>query len=409
MAMTRASDLTNSVVTQYMRDYLLIASKTAEFYGQFVDWGDPIADDGGWGGTLDWPVFGELNPIEDALTEDSDVTPESYSPDYNITLTPAEYGRAVGSTQLAAFQSRAKIRQAVAEAVAQDRVRSIDRIIRRTVHGRGSSYPTNTYFAGTATTMATCDATTDKLTWAWLNELVMRAQALNLEPLDKQGNYAAVVHPSVMYDLMQLTEFTNARYYRDNDTTLFDGEQGAVAGIRFVVTPLARIHLGAGAGVQAATTLAAAYAKGATTITVASGTGLDDGNYITLGTLETESVNPGNNLEQVMIVSGGTTTTLVIRGIGNGTNWGLKYDHASGESVIEAPNVGDITLLGKGSVKGVFASRTGKYGQPKLKTGLDLLDRFVYSGWYWYGGFARVEKYIVNGRFAITKNILGSN
>jgi hypothetical protein len=153
---------------------------------------------------------------------------------------------------------------------------------------------------------------------------------------------------------------------------------------------------------QSATTLSAAANAGATTVTVADATGIVAGNYITIGTVETESVSPGANLEQVM-VTGVNSTTLTVQGVGNGTNLGLRYAHASAEAVVEAYNVAGIPVLGKNSLLGAHSASTGRFGVPKYKEGLDLLDRVFYAGWYWYGGVARVERNILLGKVALSK------
>jgi hypothetical protein len=104
------------------------------------------------------------------------------------------------------------------------------------------------------------------------------------------------------------------------------------------------------------TTLTNAYNAGSTTIVVGSGANIANGDYLTIGTVETESVSPSSNLEQVRVVSGGGTTTLGIRGLGlykpdsNNKTTGLYFDHAAGEAVVEKYNVCGIPILGKNSL-----------------------------------------------------------
>jgi len=160
--------------------------------------------------------------------------------------------------------------------------------------------------------------------------------------------------------------------------------------------------------VQAATTLNGAVSKGATSVTVTDASGLAVGNYITIGTLETESVNPGSNLEQVMITAV-DSATLTIRANGNNDGFGLRFNHASGESVVEAYNVAAIPLIGKNSLIGVYGSDCGEYGVPKFRDDLDLLNRFDYYGWYWYGGVGVVQKRVVLGKCAVSRFVLGYN
>ena len=131
MAMTQSSNLTNTAVTNYKKEAMTFAWGE-EVWGQFVNWDDPIPDDGGNAASFDYLAFGELDPAITALTQDADVTPQSLA-DYNVTVTPAEYGNAVGRTQKAAFFSRAKTQATFAEIVGKNRTRSVDRLIRNGV------------------------------------------------------------------------------------------------------------------------------------------------------------------------------------------------------------------------------------------------------------------------------------
>lgn len=410
MAVTKSTDLTNSVVTNYRREYMLVAAQRKEVYGQFVDWQDPIPDDGGFGGTLDYPMYGELEPIETELTEDADVTPTSIV-DANMTLSPKEHGRAVGNTQLAAFKSRTKLQQIIAKQVALDRINSIDRIIRRTVCGFGNNLPTMCYYAHGGTTMAGMTATTGAPTWDWLNELVARAKSTGMEPFE-DGNYMAIAHPLLMLEIRKFNEFRVTGMFQRPEM-LFGYKAGEMAGINFVENHQARIHMAAGTAVQTATTLNGAVSAGATSVIVTSATGLAVGDYITIGTVETESLTAAQMIAtkpETVLITAVNSTTLTVRGVGNKPgNFGLRFDHASAEAVTEAPTVASIPILGKNSILGAFASRTGRYGEPGIKTGLDIMDRIAYFRWYWYGGLARVDNYCVLGRCAVSKAVVGYN
>mgnify|MGYP007068789584 CR=1 FL=1 len=136
--------------------------------------------------------------------------------------------------------------------------------------------------------------------------------------------------------------------------------------------------------------------------------GASVGEYVTIGTLETESVKPGSKLEQVL----GTavdTNTLTVRANGNNDGFGLRFNHASGEAVNVCYNVAAIPLIGKNSLIGVYGSDCGEYGVPKFRDDLDLLNRFDYYGWYWYGGVGVVQKRVVLGKCAVSRFVLGYN
>lgn len=406
MPITKSTDLTNSVVTRYEKAYYLLAAQEPGVWAQFVDWQEPITAGNG-GSSFDYPIYGELDPVEDALTEDADVTP-SIITDGNVTVTPYEYGATVARTKVAELRSRTNLATIMGEQVARNRIKSIDRIIRRGACGRGSQRPTQTLHIDGSVAMSSLTAASDAdvITWNFLNELCMHAESLGIEPIDGE-NFVAVIHPLLEYDLKRLAEWKNVGYYQVKDN-IFRGEVGMLGNVRFVKSRLGRVYLGSGTALQAATTLSAAANKGATTITVTSATGLTAGDYITIGTVETESVAPGNNLEQCLITNvAGSTLTIRANGVGGG--FGLRFDHAAGESVVEAYNVAAIPIIGKNSIIGVYAQEAGQYGVPKLKTGLDYLDRFAYMGWWWYGGLGVINKNLLLGKCAVSKWMLGYN
>ena len=88
---------------------------------------------------------------------------------------------------------------------------------------------------------------------------------------------------------------------------------------------------------------------------------------------------------------------------------GFRYDHAAGETVTNDYNVAGIPVIGKNSLLGAHAASTGRFGTPKFKEKLDLLDRMYYAGWYWYGGVARVERNIMLGKVALSQYTIGSD
>ncbi len=414
MPMGSVATLPNSAIAVgYMKKFMDWSIKTGEVFGPLVAWEAPIPEDGGGAQSFNFPAYGEVPPTSTPLPEMSDVTPEGIF-DFNYTVTPYEYGRAFAVSQLARYQSRTTLQDKLARIAAQDRVNSIDRLIRRKVYGHGSDVPTNTYLNSANSTMATM-VSTDVISWDFLTELVLQAKSLGIEPMDG-SNFVAVIHPLLEKGIKNMADYKNVGQYNVPDI-FYKGEVGMVAGIRFIVSPQAKVFWGAGPATALAgsTTLTNAYNAGSTTIVIGSGANIANGDYLTIGTVETESVSPSANLEQVRVVSGGGTTTLVIRGLGtykpdsNQKTSGLYFDHAAGEAVVEKYNVCGIPILGKNSLIGVHGARTGRYGQSGFKTGLDILDRFGYVWWYWYGGVSRVDRYMLLGKTVVTSWTLGSN
>lgn len=416
MPMTTVANVPNATLTtMYEKAYFDWSLKNKEVFGQFVDWQSPIPEDGGGAATFDFPAFGALNPTDTVLPEDRDITPENIY-DFNQTVTPYEYGRAAAVSKLSRWRSRVNLPQQLARIMADDRINSIDRIIRRAVYGHGSSRPTNTFHIDGSTAMSDLTATSsaDIITWAFITDLTMQAASMGIEPMDG-ANFVSIVHPLLIRDIQNLADFKNVGYYQVPDI-IYRGEVGMLAGVRFIQSRQAKVFWGAGAATATAgsTTLNGAVAAGTNTIVVASASNIAVGDYLTIGTVETESVSPGANLEQVLVTAV-VSTTLTVRSLGtykpdsNNKTSGLLYDHASGEAVVETYNVAALPIIGRNSVIGVHGSSTGRYGKSGYTDGLDILGRFGYVWWYWYGGVARVDRNMILGKVAVSKWTLGSN
>jgi N4-gp56 family major capsid protein len=412
MSVTLSTDLTNSVTTVYKDNYLLFAAnpKNQGVWGQFINWEDPVSEGGGSGNVINIPTYGEIDLVESAWTEGADVTPGSFN-DGSVSITPYMYVNSTAVSKLALLQSRTKFDTAAGEIMAINRVNSIDRILRRAVTGRGSSYATQTLHIDGSAAMSDLTST-DTVTYAFLMDLTSYAASMGIEPM-KGGGFVSIVHPRLFAEIKGLTEYKNLGYYQD-ELKITGGLEKSItlAGITFVPSTLGRLHLGAGTVLQSATTITTAVSKGDTSITVGDRTGIVAGNYVTVGTLETYSVNPGSNLEQVLVTaSGASAGAITVRANGVGSGFGLRFDHAAAESVVESYNVASIPIIGANSLIGVYGSETGKYGTAFERDDMDLASLIKYYGWKWYGGVNRVEKHIVNGKVALaaTSGVLGYN
>jgi N4-gp56 family major capsid protein len=412
MSITTVADMTNSVTVRYEKEYLLHGDENPGVWAQFVDWKTPVGTSGGGGSSFDFPVYDEGTPVEDALTENADVTPQTID-DGNLTITPYEWGGTFSTTKKLTYQSRTNLPEVMGKKCAMQRVISIDRVLRRAACGRGSSYPTMTMMPSASANAVMTDLTgassTDCVTFDFIMDMVAQAQSLGIEPW-KEFGYVSVVHPLVMADLYATTEWKNIGYYQDSKNIYSPwGKPITIGSVTFIPSPRGRLHLGSGTAIRTADTLSAAYAKGSVSIVASNDRSWAVGDYVTLGTAETESANPGNNREQ-LLVTGVSTVTLTVRGDGANENFGTRYDHAIGEAISTGYNVASIPLLGKNSLVGVYGSDCGPYGETITKLGtLDLLNRFSYFGWRWYGGVSAVQKKIVLGRVATKRFTIGIN
>jgi len=395
MGTTGITQLDDSVHTKYQSDYLVAAAQK-DVWGQFVDWEDPIQEGNG-GSTFTYLGYEEMNDddVNAKLPEAEDIEPTPLT-DSSVTVTPYEYGRRVRLTRLVRFQSQTKVREIAAGIVGRNQANTVQKAIRRGVLG-GSYvlYPTG------CTARTDLDTTSDLLGWSFLTQLAALAHSMGIEPWDSEGNFALVIHPAMMKDILGITEVKDTGKYQESKI-MFRGECANFAGFRFIKSLYGKLYLGGGTAAQAATALTSATAAGATSVTVDTATGIAAGDILTIGTLESATV------EQCVIVSG--SNPYVVRGVGNGRgNTGLRWAHDAGEAVNEAANVAGLVVVGKNSIKGVYGADTGRFGKSVVKVGTDSLERFVSQGWLWYGGIGIVSNYVLRGEVACSQYIYGSN
>ena len=396
MAITQVSSLDQTVVASYESDYLLWAEKSA-VWQQIVKWQEAIPDDGGGGSSYDWPVYHEMEPATTALTETLNPTPVALG-DSNITVTPTEYGNVAQLTQKLRLQARTSVREAAMKILGQNHARTVDRLVRNSAIGGSWVYRVNNRAARSDLVVG------DVVTYAFLQQLVAQARAAFI-PAFEGDQYLSIVNPLLAADLRNINQFLNPSYYQNQMVGgLLRGEIGSLAGIRFIEHPYGKMYMAGGTPDQAATTLAASLAAGASTLSVASSSGLAAGDYVVLGTLEAATAD-------VVYLTAQSGVSYSFRGIGNAFgSFGAAFSQASGAAVTEAPNVGAIPIIGSESLWGVYGQSMGKLGQLVITTGSDTgdwLDRFLGIGWKWYGGFGRAEQYLLRGEAGSAQEGIG--
>ena len=396
MAVTGTSDLTAGLLQKLQDEYIYYALKD-EIWGQFANWKScPL--DGGGASAYRQVIVNRMEDATDSLSETSDVTPVTLS-DTSFDITPALKGNAAALTLQVRYQTHPDAYAGAGKIVGLNRASSIDKIIRTGVLGASLILRPNDNALRTG-----LDVTSDKISYDFISELISHSRSHGFEPFEKD-TYVTVVPSAVIRDIKNsITLWQDVNKYRTDMKELFTGEVGMLGGVRFIESPRGKLYLSGGTVAQTATTLAADAAAGATTLTVASATGLAAGNYISVGTLE------GSVHEQVQITTITDTVILTIRGDGNtGTNFGLKYAHASGAAVTEAANVAAIPIFGAGAIHGRYGEAEGRAGQLIVKENEGILEQFTYFGWRAYLGVGLYQKSIIMGEVAVTGGFLGSS
>lgn len=122
------------------------------------------------------------------------------------------------------------------------------------------------------TSRANLDATA-QLTVDVVNQVVAKLRAKNAPTIN--GDYVAIAHPFVMYDLMRDPAWLDAHKYTTSEN-IYSGEVGKIGGVRFVQTSEAKIYTGSADNCPSGLAVFATLflAEGAYGVTEISGGGL---------------------------------------------------------------------------------------------------------------------------------------
>ena len=406
MAVTTTSDLTAAVLTAYEKTYReILYSKLSYFH--LVDW-EGMGK--GTGSTVKRGFNNRLDRTAYDRTEGQDGTPRLAKDMSWVEISWVDKYDGIQYDRMNELKSQVPVAKRVAAQIASNQAAYLNYFIREKF-----SQGTRVSRLGDVATRVLL-ATTSLPTLNWLIELESQLAAMKVEPFD-DGCYVANVHPLGIGEVQKLLQ-TVAQY--SDPGMLYTGKPSSgprlpnesfrIGNIRFVKDPDGKIFIGAGAATQAATTLTADAADGATAIAVTDATGLAVGNYITIGTLESSSTSrPTTEQVKITAVSG---TDLTIEGAGNAEdNFGLMYDHASGISVIESANVIGMDIVGKNSMFGIYEQSMGKEGDQFMKTNTAtfLPDILSDVGWHWVGGATIIQKRVLRAEFGTALKFMGGN
>ena len=196
--------------------------------------------------------YPDLTPlgVGDTLTE------AAAPAEYDLTVTtesfvPKQYGKVLKISDLAQLDSPHDLISIASERLARAATESMDNIIRDVIN-----QGTNVRYAAGRASRATV-ASTDKLTGLEIKQTVAKMKAANI-PTFADGFYRAIIHPSVEFDLLTDTStngFLEATKYTKS-LDLLNGEIGAYAGVRFMVSPSAKTYTG---GVGGALTIHSSF------------------------------------------------------------------------------------------------------------------------------------------------------
>lgn len=406
MAINTTSVLSDSVRARYLNQYIF-GARPARVYDQFAA---PVPGDmSQWqeGTSVQANYLSRLAPSTSTISEVNDVTPKTFR-DATATITPTSRGDAIQDSELALMQTYTDYMGQRVARVGEWQMESVDLVAQ-------AACLQGTNIIRTAA-RASLDAgtTTHRLTDTYIGLAQTQLTRLGAPDFWPEGggwgnpNWMALMHPDVYHDLrLGGNVIAVGQYQRPG--VVFNNEVGMIGPFAIMAEPRAKVFWAAGAANTSAiaTTISADANAQAKSITVASATNIDVGDWILIGTIETADTHYATN-EWVRVTSVVSTTIGII---GAGDNGGLVFDHTSGATVSNADPVYPVVYGGPESVAKLFATNyisdsgtemsAGPFGTlvgPKV---VGNLNQFVTLGWKWYGGYGRwSENWLLRGEYS---------
>ena len=218
-------------------DMTLIDEASAQLVHDQFGQKRPIPANGGK--TIEFRKFSNLAKATTALQEG--VTPNGNKLNVStITATVSQYGDYIVQSDILELTALDNTILEATKILGKQAGSTLDTVVRNVlIAGTNVNYcPKVAGGAETAvTTRSGLDATC-KLTVKEIQKAVAKLRANNAPTIN--GDYVAIIHPYVAYDLMRDPEWIEAHKYAQPEN-LYTGEIGKVAGVRFVQTSEAAI------------------------------------------------------------------------------------------------------------------------------------------------------------------------
>ena len=200
----------------------------------------PIPANGGK--TIEFRKFTSLPKAVEPLTEG--VTPDGKSLSVTtVSATVKQYGDYITQTDMLELTALDNIILESAKLLGRQAGVTLDTVVRNVLQSGTNVTYCPKVVDGVETEITSRDDLTEncQLTVDVVMQVVAKLRAQNAPTIN--GKYVAIIHPYAAYDLMRDPEWVSAHKYADPET-LFEGEIGEIAGVRFVQTTEAKIYEG---------------------------------------------------------------------------------------------------------------------------------------------------------------------
>lgn len=202
----------------------------------------PIPANGGK--TIEFRKFSSLPKATTALTEG--VTPDGGKLEVStLTATVSQYGYYIVQSDVLELTALDNTILEATKLLGKQAGVTLDTIVRNVMQsGTNVTYCPKIDPSTKAETAVTSRNNLDgtaKLTVDVIQQVVAKLRAQNCPTIN--GDYVAIIHPYVAYDIMRDPEWIDAHKYAQPDS-LYSGEIGKIGGVRFVQTTEAKIYRG---------------------------------------------------------------------------------------------------------------------------------------------------------------------
>lgn len=226
---TAAQDLSPEMKTFYDKNLIRLAEPEL-VHDQF---GQKRPIPGGNGKIIEFRKFNALPSVPADRILDEGITPNGQF--YGVTAITAkieQYGGYITLSDMLNLTAYDNNMQEVMKLLASQAGQVSDKITRDIL-----AAGTNVSYAGSVSARADLTSA-DVLTIEDIKKAVRKLKRVNAKTIN--GNFVAIVHPDVAYDLMQDSEWIDANHYAGSGK-IFNGEIGKMYGVRFVETTMAKI------------------------------------------------------------------------------------------------------------------------------------------------------------------------
>jgi N4-gp56 family major capsid protein len=190
------------------------------------------------GKTIEFRRFSSLAVATTPLTEGALYTDLKELTVTAITATIAQYGNAVGFSDVVSTTTIDPILTETTELLGENAAETIDEVVRDVVVAG-----TTVIYASTAVSRVTVTSAM-LLTPAEVRGAVLQLKVNRARRID--GKFHCIAHPRALHDLMESTEWREAQQYAGS-RRIFDGSLGELYGVVFWETDKAKVYEGEGA------------------------------------------------------------------------------------------------------------------------------------------------------------------